>query len=261
MPSRPGNLRYQGPRRGGAPERGCRAAHVGGPGACLAALLCLLGSGCGASSSDGAPEASCGSARECEAGERCEGGACVAASAEVEGALAASAGCGVLSCPGGVGSCCRGVSALASGSGAQAFAARGDLVGAIAFERGAVTATFSFTEPGQQGWVAFDLGRELELSGVSFSGRQAGVADRLLTLSANRREGGGCVFAFALQPRPAPEGSGVPFVLGSEVALLSNDFCFDRGVPGRASELVFGISASGRGEASLTVSQVTLRPD
>jgi hypothetical protein len=53
----------------------------------------------------------------------------------------------------------------------------------------------------------------------------------------------------------------VPFLLGSEVPLVGNDFCFERGVPGRASELVFGISAAQRGRASLTVSEVTLTPD
>ena len=46
-----------------------------------------------------------------------------------------------------------------------------------------------------------------------------------------------------------------------EVPLVGDDFCFERGVPGRASELVFGIFAAQRGRASLTVSEVTLTPD
>lgn len=216
--------------------------------------------GCGASTRDVAPGASCAATEQCSEGQLCENEVCVEVAAA---AVAAPEACGVLSCPEGEATCCRAMTATAtaSGSGAQDYETRLDLVEEVAVSGGQVKATFSFTEAGQQGWVTFDLGVELELARVGFSGRHDGVADRFLTLSANGREGGGCVFAFELQPRPAPAGSEVPFVLRSEVPLVGDDFCFERGVPGRASELVFGIFAAQRGRASLTVSKVTLTPD
>lgn len=237
-----------------------RALSLGSGFRALLAALCGASIGCGASSSDAGSVASCAAAADCEGGQRCERGSCVDAAEERE--LAAPLqGCAVLSCPGDAADCCRAVSATATASEDEDYAARFDLVEEIAVSRGEVKASFTFTEAGQQGWVAFQLGEELELSRVTFTGRYAGVADRFLTLSANRRQGGGCVFAFELQPRPAPPGSVAPFVLASDVPLVGDDFCFARGVPGRASELVFGIFASQRGEASLTVSDVILRPE
>lgn len=217
---------------------------------CLASFA--LSVGCGGVSGDRAGS-SCTSAAECGDGQLCEGDVCVEATAEP---VTAPEACAVLSCPGEA-PCCRAMSA----TGAHDYETTVELVEEVAVSRGQVKATFAFTEAGQQGWVVFDLGVELDLARVGFSGRYDGVADRFLTLSANGSEGGGCVFAFELQPRPAPAGSPAPFVLGSEVPLVGDDFCFERGVPGRASELVFGIFAAQRGRASLTISEVKLTPD
>lgn len=225
---------------------------------CLASYVTSIG--CGASTSDDTLGASCASREECSDGQLCENEVCVG---PATGSVAAPEACAVLSCPEGEPSCCRGMTAtaIASGLGPQDYETRLDLVEEVSFSNGEVKVIFSFTEAGQQGWVVFDLGAERELSRVGFRGSHDGVADRFLTLSANGRQGGGCVFAFELQPRPAPVGSSVPFVRGSEVPLVSDDFCFEGGAPGRASELVFGVFASQRGRASLTVSDVTLTPD
>ena len=68
----------------------------------------------------------------------------------------------------------------------------------------------------------------------------------------------GCAFGFQLAPRQPPTGDG-PFVFGSTIPFNANDFCYGRTRPGRARELAFAIFSTEPGDASLVISNITLR--
>ncbi len=123
---------------------------------------------------------------------------------------------------------------------------------------GEVQAQFSFEKRDQQGWVTFELGQEMDIASLEFTGQHQGVADRYLTLNTKLSADSGCAYAFEPQPRQAPPGSGTRFVLMSEIDLDDDSFCYGGARPGRAAELAFAIFAIQPGPATLTISNVTL---
>jgi hypothetical protein len=191
----------------------------------------------------------------------CERPGCDAAGPSTERMPAGELACSVVSCPPGTDVCCGSVSASATGNSAQAYASQMQLVDKAVARFGEVRAEFTFDAPNQQGWVTIELGAELDLGRLAFVGRQDGVADRFLSVNTNRIEEGGCAFSFEPEPRGAPFGLAPGALFGADIFFNSNDFCYGNGRPGRASELAFAIFSTGAGEASLTISNLTLVAD
>lgn len=148
--------------------------------------------------------------------------------------------------------------ASATGNESEGYASRNQMVVSASSDRNSVRATFSFDAADQQGWLIFQFGSELDLARLDVTGVHFGVADRFLTVNTNRSSEDGCSFGFELEPRPSPTGQG-PGVLGNDVVFNSDNFCYGNGRPGRASELAFAIFAMHPGEATLVISNVTLR--
>jgi hypothetical protein len=230
------------------------------------ALLSLVaGLACGSAASNeeedvvpGPATPECVSDAECSAQQTCRDAVCVQR-ISISSRDAGPRACSVLSCPGGDASCCSAAAASATGNQRQEFEPRLSLLTSATSSDGEVRADFSFSAPDQQGWVTFQLDGEHDLSELEFTGRHEGVADRFLSVNTNRLDTGGCAFGFDLQVVPRPPGSEPPFLLWSEVQFSNADFCYGNGVPGRASELAFAIFSNAPGEASLIISNITLR--
>jgi hypothetical protein len=226
----------------------------------LSSALLALALGCGGSSNEQSTEPSgCASDDECAAGEQCVDAACVAPSPPTSMSAGMFA-CSVVSCPPSRPSCCTAAAATAAGNESQGYASRNEMVSQASSVRGEVRATFSFDAPGQQGWLTFELGSELELDRLELTGYHIGAADRFLTVNTNLSSDSGCAFGFELQPRPPPTGKG-PFVQGNEVSFNSNndDFCYGGAVPGHASQIAVAIFALHPGVATLSITNITLR--
>jgi hypothetical protein len=251
----------QPPPRRGLPSRAARAA-AGAPAVMSLALLTALAlaalPGCGGSSEEEPVEsAGCASDAECAGGQRCVEAACVEPS-PATGMSAGPLACSVLRCPPSEPSCCMAAAASATGNESEGYASRNQMVVSATSDRDSVRATFSFDAADQQGWLTFRFDSELHLARLDVVGAQFGVADRFLTVNTNRSSEDGCSFGFELEPRPSETGEG-PAVLGNDIAFNSNDFCYGNGRPGRASELAFAIFALRPGEATLVISNITLR--
>jgi hypothetical protein len=220
------------------------------------ALLALL-LGCGGSPNreSAEPPPGCASDDECADGEQCIDSACVAPSP----APAMSAGmsaCNVVSCPASEPRCCLAATATATGNESQGYASRNQMVSDASSLRD-VRALFSFDAAGQQGWLSFDLGSELDLDRLEVTGFHGGAADRFLTVNTNLDSDSGCAFGFDLEPRPSPPGA--PFVLGDAIISFNNDdFCYGGARPGRARQVAFAIFSLRAGEATLSISNITL---
>lgn len=192
-------------------------------------------------------------------GERCVDAACVAPSPPTSTSAGPFA-CSVVSCPPLQPLCCTAAAATAAGNESQGYASRNEMVSQASSVRGEVRATFSFDAPGQQGWLTFDLDSELELERLELTASHLGPADRFLTVNTTLSSDSGCAFGLELQPRPSPTGEG-PFVQGNEVSFNNNndDFCYGGAVPGHASQIAVAIFALHPGDATLIISNITLR--
>jgi hypothetical protein len=227
-------------------------------GASLVASSLLGAIGCGAAEGDAEPP--CELTGECVVAGACRGEGCEAASAPPETEPIEGGVCTLVSCPPGVGTCCTGAVVSATGNGRQLYQSRLKMVDEARYVGGELRADFSFDAPNQQGWVKFALSEEMDLSRLECW--REGVADRFLVVNTNQADGGGCSFGFDVEPRPLPAGSSVPFMLGSTVPFANNlASCYDGGNPGRASELAFAIFSTIKGEASLVISNITLRAE
>jgi hypothetical protein len=166
--------------------------------------------------------------------------------------------CNVVSCPPSEPRCCLAATATATGNESQGYASRNQMVSDASSIRD-VRATFSFDAAGQQGWLSFDLGSELDLDRLEFTGFHDGAADRFLTVNTNLDSDSGCAFGFDLEPRPSAPG--VPSVLGDASVSFNNDnddFCYGGARPGRARQVAFAIFSLRPGEATLSISNITL---
>ena len=191
-------------------------------------------------------------------GQECVENACVAPSAPSSASVGAFA-CSVVNCPPSQPFCCTAAEASATGNESQRYVVRNQMVDNAFSFPGEVRANFSFDAADQQGWVTFQLGAELDLDRLDFTGRGLGVADRFLSVNTSHDSDSGCAFGFELEFRPPPNGEG-PFVLGNDnIFLNDNDFCFGNARPGRARELAFAIFSTQPGDASLIITNITLR--
>jgi hypothetical protein len=239
-----------------------RAARHRGRRLALALVLLAGALGCGSGSSadeaDDADEpAGCASNADCADTQVCQSAACVL-DVPVESRLADSQACTIVSCPESDSTCCSTAAASATGNQSQAYSSQLQMLREIRFDAGEIRADFRFDAPNQQGWLTFQLGAELDLAKLEFTGWRDGVSDRFLSVNTKQLDGGGCAFAFELERRPAPAGSIAPFVLYSDVDLSDRSFCYDGGRPGRASELAFAIFSTEPGPASLAITNITL---
>lgn len=227
----------------------------GGSGVLLALLLA-----CGGSSEDAPLErGGCASAAECSDGQQCIDSLCVVQSSPSTSSAGVFA-CSVINCPPSQPSCCMTAEASATGNESQDYVVRNEMVERTFSFPGEVRANFSFDASDQQGWVTFQLGAELDLERLDFTGRVSGVADRFLSVNTNRSSDTGCSFGFELELRPPPSGQG-PFLLGNDNILINdNGFCYGNGNPrpGRARELAFAIFSLQPGDASLIITNLTL---
>jgi hypothetical protein len=222
----------------------------------LAALACGSEASGGEASEADAPE--CVSDADCASAQACVSSVCVQR-ISITSRDAGPWACSVLSCPDGAANCCSAAAASATGNIRQAYSSRLQLLESASSRSGEVRAEFTFEAPDQQGWLTFQLDGEHDLSQLEFTGRHDGVADRFLSVNTNRLgEDGGCAFGFDLQAQPQPPGSDPSFLFGSEVFFGPAGFCYGNGIPGRASELAFAIFSTGPGDASLTISNITL---
>jgi hypothetical protein len=231
-----------------------------------AALVLLTGAlGCGdGSSADEAEEpdeagepAVCASNADCADTQFCQSAACVLR-IPIESRLVDSQACTIVSCPESDSACCNTAAASATGNQNQAYSSQLQMLRETGFNAGEVHANFRFDAPNQQGWLTFQLGAELNLAKLEFTGWHDGVSDRFLSVNTKQLDGGGCAFAFELAPRATPAGSSIPFVWYSDVDLDDDSFCYDGGRPGRASALAFAIFSLQPGPASLAISNITL---
>jgi hypothetical protein len=224
----------------------------------LLALAWLALLGCGGSSSEAEPAgpAACIADDECADGQQCVDAACVEPSPPASMDAGRSA-CSVVICPQSRPRCCTAAAASANDNGSQGYASRNQMVMSASSVPGEVQATFFFDAPDQQGWLTFELDSELELERLDFTGYHSGAADRFLTVNTNSSSDDGCSFGFELDPRPAPPGQGPWY--GNDVAFNNGLFCYGSGSPGHASQLAFAIFAMRPGEATLRISNITLR--
>jgi hypothetical protein len=224
-----------------------------------ALLLMLAGAlGCGSSAAEADLDASCTTTAQCERDHQvCQNGACVeriSLTSREAGDLA----CSVVTCPRGT-SCCSAAIASATSNANDEYVSRLHMLREVIASDGELRAEFSFEKRDQQGWVTFELGEEMDIASLEFTGLHQGVADRYLTVNTNLLDNTGCSYAFELQPRPAPPGSGTPFVFRSRIDLDDDSFCYGGARPGRAAELAFAIFATQPGPATLTISNITLQ--
>jgi hypothetical protein len=207
--------------------------------------------------------AGCTADEECSVGQVCEAAVCVDRLVVITrpaGPLA----CSVLSCPSGDGECCSAAAASATGNRRQDYESYLHMVRAADSVDGQVRADFRFDAPNQQGWLTFELAQEMDIRRLQFFGWHEGVADRFLSVNTNQADGGGCAFAFDLEwrPNPNPESEGGPqFVLGRDMQLDSDAFCYGGGEPGRATELAFAVFSTQPGPASLIISNIRINAD
>lgn len=235
-----------------------RRPHSSGFVATILALLAgALGCAGGTSADEPAEPGVCVSNADCAEGQICESAACVLRT-PLDSRIADSRACAVVSCPASDPTCCSTAAASATGNQNQAYSPQLQMLRDIDFDAGEVRADFRFDAPDQQGWVTFQLGAELDLSKLEFTGWRDGVSDHVLSLNTRQRDGGGCAFAFDLDPRPAAAGSGMPLERYDEVEFRDDSFCYDGGNPGRAVELAFAIFSTEPGPASLAISNITL---
>jgi hypothetical protein len=231
----------------------------------VAAFALLAGaSGCSDSESSDPGEAGeageptpCASNADCADNQVCQSAACVL-SIPRDSRILDSRACSVMSCPASDLGCCSTAIVSATGNQNQAYSSQLQMLRDIGFDAGEVRAAFRFDAPNQQGWLTFQLGAELDLSRLEFTGWHDGVSDRFLSLITQQLDGGGCAFAFELEPRPAPPGSQIPFIFQGNVESRDDSFCYDGGRPGRASELAFAIFSTQPGPATLAISNITL---
>lgn len=217
----------------------------------LAALL-VGALGCGSGMEGLEPEAEgCSSDADCAADPLCLGSTCQAPPLVVVAPVREQA-CSVVSCPGEAPGCCMAAAASATGNQTQSFTPQLHLVQRVRPWGRDIRADFVFEEADQQGWLVFELGSEIELSRLRFSGRRTGVADRFVSVHTTQQDAGGCAFTIELASRPEP------FPRGEEVALMRDDFCYGGGSPGRASELAFAIFSTSPGEGSLIISSIDM---
>jgi hypothetical protein len=236
--------------------------HRPGSGWVAAFVLFTEALGCGSgSSAEEAEEAGeptvCASNADCADTQVCQSAACVLR-IPVESRSVDSQACSIVSCPESGAACCTAAAASATGNQNQAYSSQLQMLRETRFNAGEVRADFRFDGPNQQGWLTFELGAELDLARLEFTGWRDGVSDRFLSVDTKQLDGGGCAFAFELERRPAPPGSGIPFVFYSDVDLGDGSFCYDGGLPGRASELAFAIFSTQPGPASFAISNITL---
>jgi hypothetical protein len=239
------------------------ARHPSGSGWVAAVVLLTSALGCGDGASvdeaEAADEAAavCASNADCADTHVCQSAACVLP-IPVERRIVDSRACTIVSCPESGSTCCSATAASATGNQNQAYSPQLQMLQDAGFNSGEVRADFRFDAPNQQGRLTFQLGAELDLDRLAFSGWHDGVADHFLSVDTQQLDGGGCAFAFDPDPRPAPAGSSVPFVLHSNVDLDDGSFCYGGGQPGRASELAFTIFSTEPGPASFAISNITL---
>jgi hypothetical protein len=208
---------------------------------------------CGSTEAQPTPEPEgCVATSDCGDHQRCQASVCVER-IPLPGISAGANACSVISCPDTEPGCCSAATASATGNRHQSYSSQPQMVRNVGSQGGEVRADFRFDAPNQQGWVTFQLGDELDLGKLELTARHTGVADRFLSVNTNQLDSGGCAFAFELQSRTAPEGESF-----GEVELDDNEFCYDAGQPGRASELAFAIFSDGPGPASLVISNITL---
>jgi hypothetical protein len=142
-------------------------------------VLVLAGAlGCGGpAAQDDLGITSCVTTAECEADhQECQNGACVeriSLSTRDAGALA----CSVVTCPQGT-SCCSAALASATSNADDGYVSRLHMLREVDSTEGEVRAQFSFEERDQQGWVTFELGQEMDIASLEFTGVHQGVADR-----------------------------------------------------------------------------------
>jgi hypothetical protein len=231
------------------------------PGAALALRLLVLAGAlsCGSpTAEDEIDVASCTTTAQCERDHQiCQNGACVE-SISLTTRHAGEHACSVVTCPFGT-SCCSAAVASATSNAGDGYVSRLHLLEEVIADDGELSAVFFFEERDQQGWVTFELGEEMDIASLEFTGSHQGVADRYLTVNTKRLDNTGCAYAFDLQPRPAAPGSGVPFVFRSRISLDDDSFCYGDAPPGRAAELAFAIFSTQPGPATLTISNITLQ--
>jgi hypothetical protein len=229
-------------------------------GSSVVALALASAFGCGAAEGEGEPP--CELTGECVVASACRGEGCDEAAPPPATTPVEGGACSLVTCPQGVADCCTGAVASATGNGRQQYQSRLQMVKGARYAARELRADFSFDAPNQQGWVKFALSEEMDLSRLEFWGWPEGVADRFLVVNTNQSDDGGCSFGFDVEPRQAPAGSNVPVMLGSIVPFANNlASCYDGGAPGRASELAFAIFSNIRGDASLVISNITLRAE
>jgi len=244
------------PRRG--PPSG--APRVRLEGALLSSALLALLLGCGSPSDEVSPEPppGCASDDECADGEQCVDTACVAPSPP-SGTSAGMFACSVVTCSPAQPNYCLAVTATATGNESQGYASRNQMVSRAGYFRD-LSATFAFDAAGQQGWLTFDLGSELDLDRIEFTGFHVG-ADPFLTVNTNLDSDSGCAFGFDLDPQPSPPGG--PPVLGNDISFDNDndDFCYGGARPGHANQVAFAIFSTHPGEAMLMISNITLHEE
>ena len=251
--------RGHGPPREGKGRAPSVAAGVSRAGAAALALALALGCGGGASQ-EPLEISACSSDDDCAEGQQCSDAACVVSISPRGPNSAGAFACSVVSCPRFERGCCSAALASATGNERQGYASRDQMVDRAYSVRGQVRADFSFDAADQQGWLTFELGAELDLARLEFTGRHLGVADRILSVNTNQGEGAGCAYAFQLSPRPGSAGGG-SFAFGDDIAFNVDDFCYGDAQPGRASAIAFAIFSVEPGDASLIISNIDLVAD
>jgi hypothetical protein len=199
----------------------------------------------------------CTSNADCADAQVCQSAACVSMK-PIESRIVDAQACTIVSCPESESACCSAAAASATGNQNQSYSSQLQMLWNVGFNSGEVRADFRFDAPNQQGWLTFQLGAELDLDRLAFTGWHDGVSDHFLSVDTKQRDGGGCAFAFEPERRPAPDGSSIPFVLHGNVDLDDDSFCYGGGQPGRASELAFAIFSTEPGPATLVISNIKL---
>jgi hypothetical protein len=94
------------------------------------------------------------------------------------------------------------------------------------------------------------------LYGMQVSAARDGVGDAYVTTIVSDALRRGCVFGGEL---PAAIGGEAPAGAPREFELMSDEFCFNGGIPGRGSVIEFNLRATGPGAASLEIVDLELR--
>jgi hypothetical protein len=163
-----------------------------------------------------------------------------------------------VSCPDADPACCSSAAASATGNQRQDHSTQLGMIQSVDSAHGAVRVLYRFDAPNQQGWLIFELGAELSLGELEIIGQHGGVSDRFLSVNMNQSDGGGCAFAFELEPLPPNSEASFVSEGRARIELNHAEHCYRNGRPGVANELAFAIFSEDAGPASLMISSITL---